>query len=109
MFGAIPGYPPADHEVRNFLTAGGSQTTVYQRMCAFLEALFEHTTHIITTQFSHCRLDDLASQFREAMTEGQTFRFTNDFRRNFYDDVIEKAEEKFRAAKVPHASFLAFT
>lgn len=43
---------PADDEVRNFLTADGGQVDVYDRVCAFLEALFEHTAATIREEFA---------------------------------------------------------
>ncbi len=44
-------FPPADDDVRNFLTADGNQVDAYHRVCAFLEALFEHTAATIREKF----------------------------------------------------------
>ena len=96
-FIVIPGYPPADHDLRDFLTADLSRFKVYDRVCAFLEALFDNTAEIIEDEFYNVDPEDLASEFRRKMTEGQTYRSVNDFRKTFYDNVIMKArviEEK---------------
>jgi hypothetical protein len=89
----IPGYPPADHEICDFLTADLSQNEVYNRTCAFLEALFKHTSETIEKELGEIDLEDLTSEFRGKMTEGQTYRSVNDFRKNFYHLVIQKAKE----------------
>ena len=39
------------------------------------------------------RQKDLASAFRQRMTEGQTFYTSNPYRKKFYSDVIKEATE----------------
>src|SRR5258707_11856043 len=95
----LSGFPPADDEVRNFLTADGSQVDAYGRVCAFLEALFEHTAATIREEFGDADDAELPSQFRTGMTEGQTFQKPNSFRKAFYREVIQNAIKKFVAAQ----------
>ena len=79
-------------------------------MCAFLEALFNQAAETIRNEFEFddlVNLEDLASQFRRKMTEGQTFESANPFRKKFYHEVIQKAETKFHHVKVPHSLFAA--
>lgn len=99
LFDYSLGYPPADHEVRDFLAADKDQADVYDRACAFLEALFEHTATVLQDDSGFLDEDELASQFRTKMTAGQTFRTTNAFRTNFYREVIQNAH-KILAAQV---------
>jgi hypothetical protein len=87
----IPGYPPPDDEVRDYLTADLSQAESYNRMCAFLEALFQHTGEIIQ-KFDDSELENLPATFRRKMTEGQMYTLVNNFRMNFYAAVIQKAK-----------------
>lgn len=86
-----PGYPPADHDSRDYLTADLPQGEVYNRMCAFSQALFEHTADTIRN-FDDSECNDLAATFRRKMTEGQTYTSVNDFRKDFYAAVIRKAK-----------------
>jgi hypothetical protein len=96
----LSGFPPADDEVRNFLTADGSQVDAYDRVCAFLEVLFEHTAATIREEFGDTDDAELPSRFRTRMTEGQTFQKPNSFRKAFYHEVIQSANKKFVAAQV---------
>lgn len=94
------GFPPADGAVRDFLTTNGSERDSYDRACAFLEALFEHTAKILQNDFKNIDAAKLASEFRKRMTKGQTFEQHNSFRVAFYDDVIKSAKKKFESEKV---------
>jgi hypothetical protein len=96
----LSGFPPADDDVRNFLTADGSQVDAYDRVCAFLEALFEHTATTIREEFEDVDDAELPSRFRTRMTEGQTFQNHNSFRKAFYREVIQNSNKKFVAAQV---------
>ena len=96
----LSGFPPADNDVRNFLTADGNQVDAYDRVCAFLEALFERTAATIREDFGDVDDAELASRFRTRMTEGQTFQNPNSFRKTFYREVIQNANKKFMAAQV---------
>jgi hypothetical protein len=86
--------------MRNFLTADGSQVDAFDRVCAFLEALFEHTATTISEEFADVHDAELPSRFRTRMTGGQTFRNHNSFRKAFYREVIQNANKKFVAAQV---------
>ena len=84
-----PGYPPPDHRVRDFLTHGDTDLEAYNRACAFLIALFNHTT--ATLEDHGLRGEDmitLASKFRALMTDGQKFHTPNAFRQKFSDRVV---------------------
>ena len=94
------GFSPADDDVRNFLTTDGSQVDAYDRVCAFLEALFEHTATTIREEFGDVDDAELPSRFRTRMTEGQTFQNPNSFRKAFYREVIQNANKIFMAAHV---------
>jgi hypothetical protein len=87
----IPGYPPADDAVRDYLTPALSQAVAYNRMCAFLEALFQHTRETIQN-FDDSELENLPATFRRKMTEGQMYTSVNSFRKNFYAAVVQKAK-----------------
>ena len=86
--------------MRNFLTSDGSQVDAYDRVCAFLEALFEHTAATIHEEFGGVDDAELPSRFRTRMTEGQTFQKPNSFRKAFYREVIQNANKKFVVAQV---------
>ncbi len=96
----LSGFPPADDDVRNFLTAVGSQVDAYDRVCAFLDALFEHTAATIREEFGDVDDAELPSRFRTRMTEGQTFQNPNPFQKAFYREVIQNANKKFVAGQV---------
>lgn len=96
----LSGFPPADDDVRNFLTADGSQVDAYDHVCAFLEALFEHTATTIREEFGDVDDAELPSRFRTRMTKGQTFQNPNSFRKAFYREVIQNANKIFMAVQV---------
>lgn len=97
----FPGYPPADHVVRDFLTKGGTQAESYHRACCFIDALFQHTAQILRSQFEpESGLNELALEFRRLMTAGQKMKEHNEFRRQFYDRVVLIAQEKLVAQRV---------
>ena len=89
----FPGYPPPDHAVRDFLTKNGLKDESYHRASCFIDALFRHTDQILRDRFnSQCGIDEVALQFRELMTVGQKMKEHNEFRRKFYDEVVQMAE-----------------
>ncbi|KAF8336008.1 hypothetical protein F5887DRAFT_1063318 [Amanita rubescens] len=72
------GYPAADHEA-------GS----YRRACCFVDALFQHTDHTLKMEFnSQWGIEEVAREFRIRMTEGQTMKEHNEFRKQFYRQII---------------------
>jgi len=85
----IPGYPPPDHNVREFLTKSDSRITAYQRTCAFMKALFEDVLRVLIEEGLEGEEQPvIASRFRAMMTDGQQFGAPNKFRKDFYDKVI---------------------
>ncbi|KAF8323573.1 hypothetical protein F5887DRAFT_1208074 [Amanita rubescens] len=95
------GYPPADHEVRDFLTTKDTETRSYRRACCFVDALFQHTDYTLKMEFnSQWGIEEVAREFRIRMTAGQTMKVHNEFRREFYRQVIRIATETLRAGDV---------
>ncbi|KAM6499182.1 hypothetical protein JOM56_004690, partial [Amanita muscaria] len=94
------GYPPADLEVLNFLTIERQEDPSYRRACCFIDALFEHTDLTLQNFDSQWEIEKVAREFRIRMTEGQTIQEHNEFRRNFYQRVVEIAEEKFKVEDI---------
>ena len=66
----------------------------YRRASCFIDALFRHTAKILMTFDSQWGIEEIARHFRTCMTTGQTMNEHNEFRRNFYQEVIRMAEEK---------------
>ncbi|KAF8236900.1 hypothetical protein L208DRAFT_594211 [Tricholoma matsutake] len=92
------GYPPADHEVGNFLTTKRTEDESYRRACCFIDALFQHTNYTLETELdSQWGIEKVAREFRILMTAGQTMKEHNEFRRRFYQQVVRIAEEKLTA------------
>ena len=97
----FPGYPPADHEVRDFLTMKGTEVESYRRAYCFIDALFQHTRHTLEVKFdSSWEIEKVAHEFRILMTAGQTMRGHNEFRIRFYQQVVQIAVEKLRTEDV---------
>ena len=89
----VPGYPPADHEVRDFLTEKGTEGESYRRACCFIDALFQHTDDTLEKEFDkELEIEEVAYKFRMRMTEGQTMKMPNEFRREFYQQVVQIAK-----------------
>jgi hypothetical protein len=99
------GYPPADHDVRNYLTAeDSSSVTVYLRCCAFLAALFCETALVLASDpdavekpvdLPPINLNaSVAGQFRAYMTAGTTMNAHGTFRKEFYRRVVNRAERE---------------
>jgi hypothetical protein len=67
-----------------------------------MEALFEHTLEVL--QGSHFgpdwSLQQVSQEFRSLMTTGQSMKGHNNFRTEFYDNVVRMAEDKLRAPNV---------
>jgi len=101
MHHIFPGYPPADHEVRIFLTKQDTEAESYRRACCFIGALFQHTDHTLEREFdSQWGIEKVAHEFRNRMTTGQTMREHNKFRRRFYHRVVRIAQKKLAAEVV---------
>jgi len=82
------------------LTSGDYQLEAFRRVCAFLEALFEHTDATVRGEFGDVDEADIPSEFRKIMTEGQTFQEPNSFRMKFYDEVIRRAKKILNTMEV---------
>lgn len=85
------GYPPSDHNVRDYLTQGSIEAKeVKRRVETFLSALFKEAAKKLEG------LDDCQCQstrirkFREFMSDGQRMDKAGDKRVEFYDDVIKE-------------------
>ena len=87
------GYPPADHNVRDYLTGSKSRDEAYNDSCCLFESLFKHTLNVLLHFDDSLGYVELARAFRVAMTEGQKTTGHNYFRRNFYLKVIQMAKE----------------
>lgn len=63
------------------------------RMLALFQRTAEEVTKMGGALGDGVPLVSLASEFRKRMTEGQTIKKCNSFRKEFYDDVVERAKE----------------
>ncbi|KAI9445890.1 hypothetical protein H4582DRAFT_1901738 [Lactarius indigo] len=83
------GYPPADSEVRNFLTRRDGVNSPVSLIQHFLLALFNRTKETLE------RMDSTKSgrirEFREFMSKDQTMHSPGGGRSEFYDGVIAQA------------------
>ncbi|TFK53301.1 hypothetical protein OE88DRAFT_1724200 [Heliocybe sulcata] len=94
------GFPPADMHLRDWLLRillGDPRTDGFVRALLTvtktrLERIVEDDPSLATMS-PEIRLKQLASAFRTRMVEGQTFRQVNDYRRLFYEHVIDEAEK----------------
>ena len=95
------GFPAADHIVREFFNKGSSQQEVYTRYAAFFSVLFQQLLiHFKTIDFHLARQavkpnmeDTTAAKFHFLMTGNQAYDTPNDYRKMFYQDVCQKAED----------------
>ena len=102
----VLGYPPADHDVRNYLCAEHlDSSVVYHRACAFLTALFDEIASVLRCdhdvvakpeELSPIDLDEdvayLAAQFRAYMNAGTTMTAHGRFWNEFYAKVVDRAQ-----------------
>ncbi|KAI9445343.1 hypothetical protein H4582DRAFT_910849 [Lactarius indigo] len=99
------GFPPADDEVRDFLTSSrvyknnNMGESSYMRACYFLEALFCIAAETITKIDAHYTPSEgntkrtyRIKRFREIMSEGQIMGSSGLRRVEFYHDVVNRAE-----------------
>ena len=91
------GFPPADVNVRVFLTEYEShdpemQQKSYSRACHFLLSLFDRTKDLVVELGANNKKGRIV-KFREYMSEEQTFAVVGDKRREFYDDVVKRAQK----------------
>ena len=106
----VSGYPPADHDVRNYLCAEHSDSSVvYHRACAFLTALFNETASVLRgdhdvvakpEELSPIDLDEdvasLVAQFRAYMNAGTTMTAHGRFRNKFYAKFVDRVQKVVR-------------
>ena len=91
------GFPPADVNVRVFLMEykrhdPEMQQKSYSRACHFLLSLFDRTKDLVVELGANNKKDRIV-KFREYMSEKQTFAVVGDKRREFYDDVVKRAQK----------------
>jgi hypothetical protein len=73
---------------------GGTEVQSYRRARYFIDALFQHTDQTLKKEFdSQLGMEKVAREFRIRMTQGQTMKEHNEFRRHFYQEVIGIAEK----------------
>jgi len=67
------------------------------RAVSFITALFQRTAEEVKKMAGalagNISLASLALEFRKRMTEGQSVKQCNSFRKEFYDDVVKRAKE----------------
>ncbi|KAH9015441.1 hypothetical protein EDB83DRAFT_2321310 [Lactarius deliciosus] len=83
------GYPPADSEVRNFLTRHDGVHSALSLMQHFLLALFSRTKATLERMGS--TKSGQIQEFREYMSKDQTMHSSGGNRSDFYDGVIAQA------------------
>ncbi|KAH9021093.1 hypothetical protein EDB83DRAFT_2320509, partial [Lactarius deliciosus] len=83
------GYPPADSEVRNFLTRHDGVHSALSLMQHFLLALFSRTKATLERMGS--TKSGRIREFREYMSKDQTMHSSGGNRSDFYDGVIAQA------------------
>ncbi|KAH9051513.1 hypothetical protein EDB87DRAFT_1541276, partial [Lactarius vividus] len=106
------GYPPADEEVREFLTSNreyqdkNRSESSYMRACCFLKALFYVTVETTTKIDAHYTPSEGGTKrmyqikrFRQIMSEGQSMDSSRPKRVEFYHDVVSKASGEVRRKK----------
>jgi hypothetical protein len=87
------GYPPPDNNVRNFLTRGiTTREEVEPLLRQFLIELFRKTAETLKSMDT-TDPGTLISKFRDHMSKGQRMESVGDARLEFYQDVVDKAEE----------------
>ena len=110
------GYPPPDTHLRSWLISGvisdDTLGTIRKRLYGFVYALLIVTRRTLEAIDSvsgkskipktegqvTLRQAELAFAFRERMTEGQSYQGANTFRKGFYKEVTDLADEvRFRA------------
>ncbi|KAI0275350.1 hypothetical protein BC834DRAFT_45359 [Gloeopeniophorella convolvens] len=86
------GFPPADVNLRRYLTRSDTTSESYKRMYTFLIALSEETAKTLES-FGDVDPPERIGLFREYMTKGQSLRTVGEQRRTFYDAVLRRAEK----------------
>ncbi|KAI5122344.1 hypothetical protein M0805_002511 [Coniferiporia weirii] len=96
------GFPPGDHNIRDFLVVNPNRTI--EVVDAFFSALFEVTYKKLRDLYGTRDMSytALAADFRHRMTDGQTMSKANKFRTEFYDDVVQRADDIFRNQYGPY-------
>jgi hypothetical protein len=95
------GFPPADHDVRDFLTSIDSDNPEmdkisFSRARHFLKALFVITKRTIIEELGDgdgaCERENRIHQFRTYMSDEQSMDTSGSKRKSFYHDVINMAK-----------------
>ncbi|KAH8113152.1 hypothetical protein DFH11DRAFT_1728064 [Phellopilus nigrolimitatus] len=98
------GFPPGDHQIREFLTREvETKSETLKLVDVFLASLFTVALNELKDLYDPDDIDytDLARDFRLRMTDGQTMKQTNKFRKDFYDKVVNMADKNLRKASAP--------
>ncbi|KAL0960699.1 hypothetical protein HGRIS_005724 [Hohenbuehelia grisea] len=86
------GFPPADSEVRSYLSNQHDSDATHSHCLAFMCSLFRHTAEVLGQgEFKDLNYAQTALPFRQRMTENMMIDH-NAFRRTFYSEVIRKSE-----------------
>src|SRR5258708_25317217 len=85
------GYPPADDNVRSYLTEPRSPQSALVLIQHFLLALFNETKEILKGEGMGLTASERIVKFREYMSKGQTIGSPGTNRVDFYDRVITDA------------------
>jgi hypothetical protein len=100
------GFPPADHDVRDFLTSIDPNNPEmdqisFSRARHFLKALFcitERTIKELGGGDGACERENRAHQFRTYMSDGQSMASSGRQRKEFYQEVIGMAKTVRRSS-----------
>jgi hypothetical protein len=99
-----PGYPPADHEFREFFArqpyVAEGPDAYFQRACAFLTALFVKALEFLEKLAPQSRRE-AAEKLHAVMANGMTFYRHGAQRVNFTKDVVKLADELVRRQQKP--------
>lgn len=89
----FPGYPPADHKVWDFLAWKAQRPNHISKLAVLSMLCFSivPTIHWFDLQLG---IEEVACKFRMHMMEGQTMKRHNEFRTQFYQQVVQIAKGK---------------
>ncbi|KAF9490348.1 hypothetical protein BDN71DRAFT_1400269, partial [Pleurotus eryngii] len=85
-------YPPADVDVRTYLTDRNTRIATYARCWAFMQALFRHTATVLKQdEFETLDYSETVALFRVKMTESMK-KVHNVYCQNFFREIVRNAE-----------------
>ncbi len=89
------GFPPADHTVRDFLTADNQRISHHEavaRVRHFLVTLFTNTADVLARKSMGSTKTDRITNFRAFMSKDQSMKSTGEGRRQFYEKVTDNCK-----------------